>query len=84
MTTLQYVVSGGPDGDEHHEVEAPGEGALTLLVKHDDWLRLRAGELDVSVAYMQGRIKVTGDMGALIDLLPTIPMPLAPPVQDKA
>lgn len=81
MTTLQYVVSGGPDGDEHYEVEAPGDGVLTLLAKHDDWLLLLAGELDVSVAYMQGRLKVTGDTGALFDLLPTIPLPLAPPAQ---
>lgn len=70
MTTLTYVV-----GDDRHVVEAPGAGDLTVLVAPDVWALLIAGTLDMSVAYMQGRIKVTGDTGALLDLLPTIPLP---------
>ena len=31
---------------------------------------LRAGELDPDVAYMQGKLKVTGDMARFYDLLP--------------
>ena len=71
MTTLTYVV--GPD---RHIVDAPGDGGdLTILVAPDVWALLTAGDLDVSVAYMQGRIKVTGDTGALLDLLPHVPLP---------
>ena len=69
MTTLTYVV-----GDERHVVEAPGEGELTFIVQPDDFARLRDGSLDPAVAYMQGKVKVTGDMAALFDLLPTIPV----------
>lgn len=70
MTTLTYVVGG-----DRHVVEAPGEGDVTVLVAPDVWALLVAGELDVAVAYMQGRIKVTGDTGALLDLLPAVPLP---------
>jgi putative sterol carrier protein len=69
VTTLTYVV-----GEDRHVVEAPGEGELTLLVPADVWARLTSGELAVSVAYMQGKVKVTGDTGALLDLLPEIPL----------
>lgn len=31
---------------------------------------LKAGSLDPDVAYMQGRLKVAGDMAAFYDLLP--------------
>jgi hypothetical protein len=31
---------------------------------------LREGGLDPDVAYMQGKLKVAGDMGAFFDLLP--------------
>jgi hypothetical protein len=31
---------------------------------------LRDGSLDADVAYMQGRLKVAGDMAAFFDLLP--------------
>lgn len=70
MTTLTYVI-----GDDRFTVEAPGDGDLTLLVPVDVWPRLTSGELLVSVAYMQGKVKVTGDTGALLDLLPLIPLP---------
>jgi putative sterol carrier protein len=48
-----------------------------VLVAPDVWEQLTSGALDVAVAYMQGRIKVTGDTGALLDLLPNVPLPPA-------
>ena len=70
MTTLHYVV-----GDERHDVDAPGDGELTLLATPDVWAQLVARELDPVVAFMQGRLTVSGDMAALYDLLPTLPLP---------
>ena len=70
MTVLHYVV-----GDERHDVEAPGSGELTLATTPDVWTQLRAGSLDPAVAYMQGKLKVSGDMAAFLDLLPEIPLP---------
>jgi putative sterol carrier protein len=70
VTTLHYVV-----GDQRHDVEAPGEGELTLLATPEVWEQLTSGALDPVVAYMRGALKVSGDMAALYDLLPTIPLP---------
>ena len=70
MTSLRYVV-----GSDTYDVEAPGDGALTLTTTAEVWAKLIGGELDPVVAYMQGRLKVAGDMAALYDLLPAIPLP---------
>ena len=70
MTTLHYVV-----GADTYDVEAPGDGELTVIATPDVWARLTGGELDVAVAYMQGKVKITGDQAALYDLLPDIPLP---------
>lgn len=70
MTTLHYVV-----GSDTFDVEAAGDGQLTLTTTPDVWADLVAGALDPVVAYMQGKLKVAGDMSALYDLLPTIPLP---------
>ena len=78
MTTLTYVVGG-----EQLEVEGPGDGELMLTTTPEVMARLRDGSLDPVVAYMQGTLKIAGDMSALYDLLPTIPVPLGPPMPDE-
>ena len=71
MTRLRYVV-----GAETYDVDvAAGEGELTLTTTPDVWTSLIGGALDPVVAYMQGKLKVAGDMAALYELLPTIPLP---------
>ena len=70
MTMLHYVV-----GSDTFDIEAPGDGELTLTTTADVWAKLVGRDLDPVVAYMQGRLKVAGDMAALYDLLPTIPLP---------
>ena len=75
MATLTYVIAGGPEGEVRHEVAAPGDGRLVLAAKHGDWQEIESGLLDPVVAYMQGRLKVSGDMALLFDLLPSIPLP---------
>ena len=44
MPTLTYVISGGPDGEQRHELLAPGEGQLVLTATHENWSRITAGE----------------------------------------
>lgn len=43
---------------------------VTFTIPYDDAVAVVRGELDLSVAFMQGRMKVEGDMGVLLTLLP--------------
>jgi putative sterol carrier protein len=79
---LQYVITGGPDGEvkyywiveDGHLVENRlgelADAEVTLTETYDDAMRMQKGELDVNAAFMQGRIKVDGDVGKLMALLP--------------
>jgi predicted lipid carrier protein YhbT len=79
---MQYVVTGGPDGDikyywvlENGKLQESQLGELpdaevTLTQTYDDALKIQKGELDANAAFMQGRIKVTGNMAKLMSLLP--------------
>jgi putative sterol carrier protein len=72
VTTLTYVV-----GADKHVVETggAGEGGLTIIAEPRVYEKLLEGSLRVDVAYMQGKVKITGDQAALYDLLPDIPLP---------
>jgi len=79
---VQFVVTGAKDGDiryywvvEDGRVVAAGLGTLedaelTLTESWEDALATQRGELDPSAAFMQGRIKVSGNMAKLLSLLP--------------
>lgn len=79
---MQYVVTGGPEGDvkyywvleNGHLLEsALGElpdAEVTLTQTYEDAMKIQQGELDANAAFMQGRVKVTGNMGKLMSLLP--------------
>jgi hypothetical protein len=43
---------------------------LTFSMTPDVAAMVRTGKLDPDVAYMQGKLKVAGDMAAFFDLLP--------------
>ena len=45
-------------------------GGLAFSMTPDVAALLRNGSLDPDVAYMQGKLKVAGDMAAFYDLLP--------------
>lgn len=47
-----------------------GLDAVTFTMTPEVAAALRAGELDPDVAYMQGKLKVAGDMSRFFDLLP--------------
>lgn len=79
---MQYVVTGGPEGDvklywilengkllESSLGELP-EAEVTRTETYEDAMKLQKGELDASAAFTQGRIKVSGNMEKLMALMP--------------
>ena len=53
------------DGDEPDP-----DAELTISTTYPDTLGLASGDIDLSVAVMQGRAKVAGSMRALLAILP--------------
>ena len=92
---LQYVVTGGPDGEirYYHMVEngqtlehALGydpEAEVTLTSTFDDKMKVDKGELDASAAFMQGRVKLTGNIAKIMALLPLTNKPEYKAVQEQ-
>src|SRR5579872_1858746 len=79
---MQYVVTGGPDGDiEYYWVLENGhlsesslghldDSEVTLTTAYADAEKIQKGELDANTAFMQGKVKVTGNMAKVMSLLP--------------
>ena len=79
---MQYVVTGGPDGDiKYYWILADGkllesslgdapEPDFTMTLSYDDSVKVQKGELDANAAFMQGRMKVAGNMAKLMQLMP--------------
>ena len=79
---LQYVITGGPDGDiRYYWVLENGkllesrlgelaDAEVTLTESYEDAMRIQKNELDANAAFMQGKVKVTGNMAKVMALLP--------------
>ena len=79
---LNCVVSGSPSGEVsaywvvqngrvlEAQLGALDDAEVTLTATWQDAVRIADGELDVNAAFMQGRVKVTGNMAKLMALLP--------------
>ena len=84
---MQYVITGGPDGDVRYywllengrlvdiELGEIPDPEITLTVTYEDAMKIQQGELDANAAFMQGRIKVAGNMAKLMSLLPVTNSP---------
>ena len=92
---MQYHVTGGPDGDiRYYWVVVDGkviedrlgedpDAEFTLTLSLEDSIKVQKGELDPNAAFMQGRMKVTGNMGKLMSLLPLTQSPEYKAIQEK-
>jgi putative sterol carrier protein len=92
---MQYIVSGAPEGDvKYYQViengkmldSQVGEDAnadFSITVSYEDAVRMQKGELDANAAFMQGRIKVGGNMGKLMALMPLTQSPEYKSIQSK-
>ena len=92
---MQYVVTGGPDGDikyywvlengkllESQVGEMP-DPEVTMTQSYEDAKKIQLGELDANAAFMQGRVKVTGNMAKLMALLPLTNAPEYKQLQEQ-
>jgi putative sterol carrier protein len=92
---MQFAVTGAPDGDvKYYQVlengkileSTLGEDAnadFTMTSSYDDTVKIQKGELDPNAAFMQGRMKVTGNMGKLMSLMPLTQSPEYKGIQQK-
>lgn len=80
---MQYVITDCPDGKEIHYYWKVQDGKLldaklgdlsdaefTMTMSYSDHMKMAKSELDPNAAFLQGRIKVTGNMAKLMGLLP--------------
>jgi putative sterol carrier protein len=75
-------VSGGPEGDiDYYQVIENGlvleqslgvlpDADFTMLSSWDDSVKIQKGELDANAAFMTGKMKVIGNVGKLMSLMP--------------
>jgi putative sterol carrier protein len=92
---MQYVVTGGPGGDIKYywvledgklQESALGEDAnadFTMTLTYEDSVKVQNGELDANAAFMQGRMKVAGNMAKLMQLMPLTNSPEYKALQEE-
>jgi putative sterol carrier protein len=56
---------------------------VTLTQSYEDAKKIQQGELDANAAFMQGRVKVTGNMAKLMALLPLTNAPEYKQLQEQ-
>jgi putative sterol carrier protein len=76
--TIVFDLSGDQGGKWwvkiHDGVAESGKGDpadppnLTLLADANDWVRIMTGQQDPTAAFMQGKLKIKGDMGLAIKM----------------
>ncbi len=56
------------NGTEGQVDNSDSEADATIKVTWDDFMKLAAGEMDGTMAFMQGKLKVDGDMSVAMQL----------------
>ena len=79
---VQLLITAGPDGDVKHavvledgvlvsaDVGTVPDPDVTVTAPYAAWREVVSGDRDLSVAFMQGVVKVAGDTGSFLRLLP--------------
>ena len=93
---MQYVVTGVPnEGDVSYywiledgkilesTIGVLADADFTITTTYDDSKKIQDGELDANAAFMQGRMKVTGNMGKLMSLMPLTQSPEYKALQEQ-
>ncbi len=92
---MQYVLTGGPEGDVkfywvledgrilENRLGTLDDAELTLTQSYEDAKKVQQGDLDAQAAFMQGRVKVEGNMAKLMALLPITSSPEYRELQTK-
>lgn len=92
---MQFEVTGGPDGNVSYfwvledgkllqaELGTLDDAEVTLTQSWDDAVAIQKGELDANAAFMQGRVKVTGNMAKVMSLLPITSSPEYKQLQEE-
>jgi putative sterol carrier protein len=92
---MAYVVAGSPEGDiEYHQIIENGKVTdqgvglcenpeITMTVSYDDSVKIQRGDLDANAAFMQGRMKVAGNMAKLMALMPLTMSPEYKAIQES-
>src|SRR4051794_2923310 len=92
---MQYIVTGGPEGDIHYywllengklqeaKLGDLPDAEVTMTQSYDVAMQIQKGELDANAAFMQGRVKVTGNMAKLMSLMPLTNAPEYKQLQDE-
>ena len=92
---LQYIVTGGPDGEIRYywvvengkvledQLGEDPDAEVTMTITYDDSMKMQKGELDETAAFMQGRLTVQGNMGKLMSLMPLTQSPEYKAIKEK-
>jgi len=92
---IQYVTVGTPDGDVKYywgledgkllemQVGDITDMDFTITMNYPDAMAVQKGELDANAAFMQGKMKVTGNMAKLMSLLPLTNSPEYKALQEE-
>ncbi len=88
-------VTGGPEGDiAYYQIVENGlvvdqslgelaDADFVMTSTYDDSVRIQKGELDANAAFMQGKMKVTGNVGKLMSLMPLTMSPEYKQIQEQ-
>lgn len=80
--SLQYRITGGPEGEvtyywvirsgrlEENRLGILDGAEVTLVEDYFDAMAIQKGELDINAAFMEGKVRVEGDVAKLLSLLP--------------
>ena len=92
---MQYVVTGAPEGDiKYYWVLENGkllesqlgeiaDPDFTMTSSYEDSVAIAKGTLDANAAFMQGKMKVAGNTGKLMALMPLTMSPEYKELQEK-